>query len=158
MILSETYSLIDAIFYDKGLAGDGNHNDNFYNTFDRTRLDDGTLLSYSGSGWKVCYFNTDTAGSKVFNKGICIEFDVIEVTGSIRIQVNDTAQYQYYIPVGTNYHLKIVVDNSNITVYQDDVQKDQKSTSSYISNLFSVQFATNTAGTVKYKDIKVYSI
>ena len=162
-LVSETYELIDAIFYDKAVTGHKNTNWlNVSNSFLETIEDDGTILAYNRtSGWATIYANSNSASTFPFSIGSVVEFDVVSCTNEMRLQFYDgtTGRLQITLPTNaTNYHVKIEIGETTITQTVNGVTTTA-STSTYINNDFQVNFATNTSGaSLKFKNFMVYSI
>ena len=151
------------MFYDKGILAQ--KNTNWYNVSDGFKITpdtEGTLLEYNrSSGWANIYANQNDNTSRPFSIGSCIELDVVNCTGNIRLQAYDgtTARLQLTLPTNaTNYHIKISIAETTITTIINGVTNTY-TTSSYINDDFQVNFASNTVdASVKYKEFMIYPI
>ena len=163
--LQETYPLLDATFYDKGLSGDGNHNDNWFNQnngFDVVRGDSYTTLSRKGTGWQRFAPNISSVTTYPFSIGTCIEFKLGTVTGNWNFTIPKTSESLSNLDIGlindSNKTIKITVGETNIIIEKDGAVVDTKTTSEYIDDDFQCYFIINLVNSIQYKDFKIYPI
>ena len=153
---SEIFAIIDSLFYDKGLTGTGQHNDNWSNLNNRmtiTRETDGTLLT-STSDWGQLYVISQ---STYFECDFCIEFDVLSIsdTPAIRFRNSSNTSATHNLQEG---HYKIEWKSDSIKVLLDGVEQTH-----YISSLVgsdvNVYFEhSNTTDVLKYRNFVIYPI
>lgn len=161
MSLQETYSLIDAVFYDDGVTSPKTAT--WVNQSNRLQIEvdtTGTTITKNADGWNILYAEGN-ASSYPFDIGSCIEFDVVSCTNEMRLQFYDgtTGRLQITLPTNaTNYHVKVEIGETTITKTVNGVTTTE-STSTYINGDFQVNFATNISGaSLKFKNFMVYSI
>jgi hypothetical protein len=158
MFLSETYSVLEVLFYDKAVTGHKNENTYDNDNCEETVEDTGTIVAYKGSGAYLQYkFGQTTSSAKPFSIGTAIEFDIVDTNGMSVLFVGDSNYARQAPQVACN--MKITITSEHITWYQDNTQIAQVQTSNYISDNFSVGFTTNGSGKyIKYKEMKIYPI
>lgn len=157
-IQSEPYEVLDCIFYDEAI---NETNTGWYNQgFEVSSNSEGTLLDRQSSSWGTRYANATSSSDTPFDIGTCIEFDIVAVTGGMRLQIigGVGSNYDYFLPSDTTHHVKIVVDSDYITRTVDNGTPTQNPTSTYVSDKFKVVFAINGVGSVRYKNFKIYPI
>ena len=164
-IVSEPSSVLDTIFYDKGLSGTGNHNDNWFNQdtgFDVVRGDEYTTISRKATGYKRFAPKITSLSQYPFSIGTCIEFTLGTVTGNWNFTIPKTSENLSNLDFGLINHgnsiIKITVGETNITIEKDGTVIDTKPTSNYIDNDFQCYFIINSVNSIQYKDFKVYPI
>ena len=154
---SEPYEVIDAMYYDKALEGSGNHNDIYYMVGTSvTRGSDGSVVAKTTSdATRYLYAASSNSQSDIlyFNENTCIEFDILEVTGTNQIEL-------FCIGVGATVsilsqgHWKCVVTPNSEKIYKDDVEIVSRDYD--FSSTFRATFLV--VNTFKFKDLKIYPI
>ena len=157
---SETYSLIDAVFYNSGIGATGDAS--FYNpsNIDVDVQSDGTLLTQSASSNALYYANIGTTGDLYdFIPSFCIEFDIISSSGVTAISItekNGTAKVKQFsaLNITSNNHVKITVDGTNV-IYK--VDNNTPVSEAYTTTQVRVAFLLNSAS-MKFKNFVIYPI
>ena len=157
--VSDTCEVLDTMWYDKGLSGDGNHNDNYDRIALLSRSASGTSLDTS-SVWNTVKPKISNSVQISIGDGLCFEFDVEEINvngGQIRCTVydgsnrittlTDTGHYKFTITD------KIRAYKDNSTTAFNTVDYDTTKTSVQIIFTNSV-----TGSTFKFKEYKIYPI
>ena len=167
-LLQETFVVTDAQFYDKGLDGTGNHNDNWFNLNNKFTITRGsyTNISNNGTGYALLYANCNSATVYPFNTGICVEFELGTLSDDNNLKMfvipktdNSLQDFNVDLTSYANSHIKIEVTNQTIKLYVDDTLMRTANTSNFINNSFNLEFATRYNGTsIEYKEFKVYPI
>lgn len=154
MIVSTPYEVCDATFYDKGLSGTGNHNDNWtYARMSAERTSDGTILTSSGA-WAYCYV---ISGSTYFNPSFCIEFDVVSYTDSPSIRFGKGGTSIAY-GISETGHYKIEWKTDEINVIVNGTPKSHSLSSLVGENVFIYFEHSATTDVLKYANFRIYPI
>lgn len=157
MFLQETFVITDAQFYDKGLSGTGNHNDNWNTLNYFTRTDTGTIYNPS-TEWARIVPMANGSDDFTIGNGLIVEFDVVDLdvnNGQIRWIIYDGSNRQTLIT--TTGHYKAVITDK-IYFYDDDTLIY---TSSYDTSqsTIEVRFTNSVANAMmKFKDLMVYNL
>jgi len=166
MFLQERYEVLDCIKYDKGLAGDGNHND-IWTTYRTqvTRGEEYTTISETTSGSDgVCYFTLPTSSN------IRFEFDIYQVDGTANNFFYNLSQEGTYLngsAVGTlsknvGEWLHIIIDlpptgNYHLISYEGLSTPIQRSMTWDRSKSITFNLWTpSTTTSLRIKNFKVY--
>ena len=164
-VVSEPSNVLDTTFYDKGLSGSGNYNDNWdsTNTISVSRDAEGTTLEYvpstSSYGQRFPNNKIETPISNCY----CIEFDVMNFNGYCIAQLDaklasSSTQYIGY-QLRENGHFKGIIDGESYKLYVNDTKIIDRSLSNVISTIFEFVFAkVQGEATVKYKNFIIYPI
>lgn len=156
-VVSQPYEVLDATFYDKGLSGDGNHNDNWsqYTTATYDRKAEYTEIASQ----------SDTLfGVLEITDGSVIEFDYYCTNTSengISIRQNATAVWQRTltqlgVSANTWCHVKIKLDNGEFWLWVDGV--DKTPTTHTISTFNRFFFRVTSSYSVRFREFVVYPI
>ena len=159
-IQSETYILLDALFYDMGTDPDNpNTKYSISNTFERIITTDGTAINYIGSGSTAhCYIAQTNNSDRPFSVGTVIEFEILESSRMAIYVFNSNSTNLGYQVNNVTGIFKAVIGETDTVMYLDDVQVASKSTSEIGSN-FSFRFTTSTTNaTIKFKNLKIYPV
>ena len=155
-IVSETYEIIDATYYDDGVTSPKTKTwYNQDNAFSVSIDDTGTLLSCSASSLKSFFADgTNWSSSSKFTAPLCVEVDIESVTGSdvvlaILSNVNPT------ISLTGRSTVKMIWDGSKVEKYIDGVLTG--TTQNVTQTPVAIGFRMTT-GSVKYKNFKIYPI
>ena len=154
---SSPIEITDALFYDKGLSGTGQHNDNWFNVQNRlkiTRESDGTKLESLGEQWAQWYvINVQTD----FDVPFAVEFDVVDYSDTPAIGFNNkTITTPQVVTTG---HWKFVFKIDDILVFKDNQQ-----VTSTLGNLIGGTSLkvfwelSHPTDTVKFKEFRIYQI
>ena len=163
IIQSETYGILDTLFYDE--AVDGKKNSKWYisNTGNLSVSTDsnGTLLTSSTAVQYRCNSTTSSLNNFLSGKW-CVEFDVISYTGNPMVRLlqttGNTWDWQFTNRgIIDGSHIKLVFEDNTITATVDDDEKAPVSTSAFTGDL-AIGFRFGDAGTLKYKNFKVYPV
>ena len=162
-IVSGTSSVLDCTFYDKGLDGSGNHNDNWENlsnNFEVTRGSEYTTLKPTQNG---TYNRFIVPSVSIPSTPFVLEFNkpVFTGTGSQAIIViGSRALYFNYYGIANANHCKFQVNSDgSIYIWMDG---ERQSDSSYnVSGGTSVRFQVQDnveAISIKFSEFKIYPI
>lgn len=159
---SNTYEVTDCTFYDKGLSGTGNHNDNWTNNGNKFQIDRGseyTTLTPTDSGSANRLITTSGAIPSV---PFVVEFDKPVTTGNKTVMIfvlGNKAMYYSYYGIGEATHCKFQV-NSDGTIYIW-IDGERQSPNATYSNVDSIRFqvqGNNSADAIKFSNFKIYPI
>ena len=156
---SETYSIMDCSFYDRGTSSD-------YTAWTSTdfigdylvRGDDYTTLIPSDN-FDVQY-KSISANDTCFEFDVCVDFTVSTNIVSFRQNTSNRvgfSQTDLGLITGTWHHVKLLVSEGTVTPIVDGVTKTSKSWDSNINRFYLVLDNTK-ASSMKYKNFKVYPI
>ena len=157
-IVSEPYSVCDAVFYDKALSGTGNHNDNWTSIANFTRGESSTSFSPSGnySNSRIKINDSTDIAMGTYAIGVTIS-DVSKGTGDLRIGINDGSSRNISLQNG-NYLIEMKDDGKiyisvNGTA-QTPINYDKT------ANTFTVGFynTTDSSASLNFKDFRIYPI
>ena len=163
-LVSETYEIIDALFYCQGTTGNVNSNWVAETGLTSTPDAEGNLLSNSTTGGK--YYasnlpNSSTSELRDFTAPLCIEFTAISgdgvrlflntSTGGSNIDKNITS----YI-TGNNKVKMIVRENDYDLIVDGEVKLSNVSHS--LVAPFGIRFVVNSNCSLKYKDFRIYPV
>ena len=158
-LVSETYELIDALFYDAAPSAPA-ENTWVMSGFTPSYSTDGTTLT--SSTFATCFANKKGTGVNVFDwdSPVCIEFDITGLNSTdADIQVYDntnnaTRSFNVLGITGGN-HVKIVVESDRIRFFVDDVEK----TASQITvTMGTFRVGLRGTGTITFKNFMIYPI
>lgn len=160
-IISDEYELIDCIFRDGGTYYDSNYTQFYgYANFHPQVSTDGTLLTQSVASTYNYYANIDSTSDLYdFTAPFCLEFDVVNFTGTVGTQIAESGQsgaIRLFSQLGITgaCHLKITVNGSQI-LYQID--NGTPITQNYTVTKARVSIIINN-GTLTYKNFMIYPI
>ena len=157
--VSETFSVLDATFYDKALDGTGNHNDNWGNPSTKvnvSRSATGTTLTMdSGVIWGQLYAQSQ---STYFDLPFAVELKSLDYSDTPAIRfANESSTSAIHFLTGGNW--KISFNSDSITVL-----KDGESQTHYLNTLIGstklkvyLELSAD-ADMLKYKDFVIYPI
>ena len=159
---SETYELLDSIFYDKGLDGIGNHNDNWTKSsgMSQTRTDNYTLLSETATGTaSYIYANNNTGISGDFS----IEWDNHLTSDSrdyfILKGSSDVAKAFTSYDITGEGHVKLVIVDTTATVYVDNVNKGSYTVNRDSNGKMTFRYQINDNGAdIGYSNFVIYPV
>ena len=164
MFLQETYEVIDGEFYDKGLSGDGNHNDNWYSRVPSdtsiTRQSDGTLIEWSSVYAHVIadYINSV---QNYCTTPFAIEFDLLDNENGVWQMFNGSSSSpvrleQSFSQLG---HYKIINTLTEQHWYCNgtEISSDTKTFDKFYFAFLSIRSNVN-ARKVKYANFVMYPI
>ena len=156
---SETYELMDALFYDAGTSAPP-ENTWVMNGFTPSYSTDGTTLT--SSTFATCFANKKGTGVNVFDwdSPVCIEFDITGLNSTdADIQVYDntnnaTRSFNVLGITGGN-QVKILVESDRIRFFVDDVEK----TASQITvTMDTFRVGLRGTGTITFKNFMIYPV
>ena len=170
MFQSETYELIDAMFYDDGVSTSGGK---LYYTQDttvvsRTTDNTGTLVSNLSSSLQTIRANKPgtSADEKDWSEPIHIEFDIVSITGELSMQLwksNSSGDYvginiSNYLSDLTSANIIVEYDGNKVALKVNGNTVFNPSFSFASSGLFGIRLLLAAGGSFKYKNFKVYPI
>lgn len=91
-VVSQPSTVIDAICYDTGISGTAN--DSMWNDINSILKRTSDYSYLDGVLWNTIVVKLNNSQSLPFNNGICVELDVVEVTGQCRIVFYDGSNHQ----------------------------------------------------------------
>lgn len=160
-LVSETFVITDCVFRDGGVTGDSNYTQFYgYTNFNPQVSNEGTLLTNSVASTYNYYANIDSTSDLYdFTAPFCLEFDVVNFTGTVGTQIAESGQsgaIRTFSQLGITgaCHLKITVDGSQIS-YQID--NGTPITQDYTTTTARVSIIINN-GTLTYKNFMIYPI
>ena len=151
MFQSETYELLDAIFYDVGTGSTPNTNWYNYGSLSVGSDDTGTTVSKSATGNGYYVANQNNTSDYVFNAPFCCEFEIVSVS-SARFQL---AHNNQNIALANGDKIKFTIKDGKFTLTKNDVVSTPVNVSETTEQL---RFQMMGVSSVKYKDFKVYPI
>lgn len=171
--VSETYNVLDCLAYDKGLSGEGNHNDSAWDmTYQYCSFERGTEYS--------TFTSSDSSYESRINLlnigvGSIVELEACQVNGTygngfITIVDTSVGQLSYFSfqdmgytssnnPVGTFVKLKLEIGESSVTITSvDDPTKTKTKTYALDGTPNRVRFRSipNSIRTIRLREVKVY--
>ena len=156
--VSEPYSVLDTLAYDKGILDDPQTNDIYSRTSSITRSSDGTGTVFSNSDWNNCFI-LNGSSQDWSNSGLAVEFEVLSLTGSgeSRFTVNDgSSKHTTLKNTGTH---KFTISNGVIKYFVGGTQVGSDvSYDNTVSTVKLILINTNSARAMKFKEFKVYPI
>lgn len=151
MLLSETYSILDAVFYDEGKTGSPSVT--WYNNgLTLERQADGSLLTCSETWKRITPISNDT----YFTRPFAVEFDIVSITGQLIVGYaisGGSNKYDYLTSTG---HLKYLFNSDSITRQKDTA--NPVSLENVTGALRISLFLASTSDIVKIANFKVYPI
>lgn len=158
---SETYGIIDALYYDTGLTGTTKLW--FLQNSDITKTvgDSGTTISNSNSSnvryaCAVLTTATSLTDTKQFSGNLMIEVDIIEHTNGILQVVGDTVaqiSLSSYGAAPFTMQMKVI---DGTAYYYDGAE--WVSLTSIGNNNYAIRFGMNGSSSLKFKNFKIYPI
>lgn len=156
-LVSETFELLDTLFYDSGILNDPLVNNNWSSTTDFTRESDGT--TYTATTWATRTIQVNSDENITLNSGLTIELDVTRITsggGTLYVTVRDSTGFRNMSITGTG-HWKIVCTDK-VRKYKDNgttaLQEESYNSSDATVKIGLV--GTSGSPSMKFKDFKVY--
>lgn len=158
MNLSETYGILDCVFYDEAVTGKKNINVYYNANCQETVSDTGTTVAYTDTGYYLQYrFGQTNTTDKPFSIGTKIEFEVVDIT-TMAIVLYGNSNYNRSLPTSIG-KITLTVDEDYIRLYQNNTKITEVKTSNYITSNFGFGLTTNNSSAkCKYKDMKIYPI
>ena len=151
---SPSKTLLDAIFYDKGLEGSGNHNENWTNTSSRLTVSydaNGTTLANSSgndAGYYRCVNNLPSS--------FAVEFQLVSFSGQWYISYDgSTSRIRLDTRLNGGESVKLEYNDGNTTLYVNDTVV---ASNLQTNTLQQLGFSVYNNAQVKFKEFKVYPI
>ena len=149
-LLQESFVLLDTKSYDDGTK---TVSDYWNNTSLLTRNDDSTT-TFEASNWAMSSFKVNNTTTIPFTNGITVEFDVIEITGSPRINGNDGSHHG--IVLSETGHYKVIFKDNLMSCSVDGGTPTDIAFDTTVSS-FSVGFRSgSTVASVKFDNFLLY--
>lgn len=152
---SETYSIIDALFKDRGTTSD--HNDNWSNSGGNVtvvRTDTETTLTRTASTNGFYQVRVD-------NSKYVIDFDYMQNETSLMTSLRNGSTVvkwinysEFNLSANVWYHITLTIDGTSVVITIDGVSRSF--TMSSTMNLFSMRLMENEE--IKYKNFMIYPI
>ena len=154
-IVSGTYPVLDTKFYDKGLSGTGEHNDDWsYTRMSAERTSEGTVLTPSGA-WAYAYV---TSSSTYFNCPFVVEFTVVALSDSPQFRVANPSNTQNAFGLNWLGDYRFEFRTDSVIVKVNGETKTNSFTLDRTNGLNLFFTLDTTTDRVTYKDFKVYPI
>jgi len=158
ILQSETYTLIDGIFYDDGVTSPKPVN--WYkatNTLEVSIDNTGTLLSYTEA--TNYYANSTSSINRFIESDFCIEFDVVEFTGQFGVRIRTTSNTDINLGNVASAGSHILIQfKDNVLTYTIDDGTPQVVSQSITGNIgVSIRLGTGT-NSIRYKNFVVYPV
>lgn len=156
---SETYELIDSLFYQNGTT-EPPTNTWVLNNFTAEYGSTGTTIT--STTFATCFANKPRTGVNVYDwdSPVCIEFDVVSVTSTdadiqLYDNTNNVTRSFNVLGITGNNHVKIVVESDKIRYFVDDVEKTAQQ---YNLTMGTFRVGLRATGTVTFKNFMIYPI
>ena len=159
--VSETYEVLDTLFYDTGVTG-GNTKWAYSNNFTINRTSDGTEIS-STTNNDIYLVNKDMDSDLYdYDTSFAVEFDLIEIIGNGMVHIKsansqDASATMSYCGFNSGSTCKIIVTPSKCEFYADGV-KSRADRDFTITGKCRVGFQLRSDSKIKYQNFKVYPI
>ena len=149
-IVSEPFTVIDALFYDGCVTGNNNNNawTKTNATFDVLNDGSGTEYTPSSNWGNVAVQNSDYYSNMPF----AIEFEIVAVTGTIRLYISNNN----YININQTGNYRAEVKSTGITVTRNGESYTSVTAPTSPINIAWTSNTTSNKGTIK--EFKVYPI
>ena len=170
-VVSKIYSIIDGIFLDRATSSDYNTVWLFRNCTDsiRTRDATGTLLDVTNTTLKASANvvpNTNNFYANYIPKNTCIEFDVLDVDTSDRVEftaLTRRASSSVHPAIVLNkytapYHVKIELGETTVKMYVDNNLIVSKEYDDIIEYRAYFAFPVGGGKYVKYSNFVIYPV
>ena len=170
MFVSETYSIIDAMFYDDGVSTSGGK---LYYTSPTTEVSretdsTGTLGTNLTDSLKTIRANKPdtTADEKDWSEPLHIEVDIVSWSGTVSMQLwksNTSGDYvginlSNYLTNLSSANIKVEYNGTNVILKVNDNTVFNPSFSFSSSGLFGIRLLLGASSNFKYKDFIIYPI
>ena len=133
MVLQETFVIEDCLFYSDGTSVDS-EKWNADSTLSISADSTGKSISASGTGWYSAL--TDTKQQIAWTGDLTIEFDVIDITGTVRFAVGNSNGNAVWITPTIGHIVRTVS----------------------LTELYRIGFRLSTDMSIKFKNFKIYSV
>ena len=156
---SETYSLWDTIFYDNATSSNYNPNWKLGSSPVIDRDENGTTLSSPDTAWRNMTVSTNGVDNLHFSNPVCIEFDVVSLTNTCRMEIYYSTDYRF-LSTFANYgvgHYRVEYTITQQKVYVDDVLKQTVNTN-FTGRNPRLTLVVWNEGALKFKNLKIYPI
>lgn len=159
IFVSETYSVIDGVFYDDGVTSPKTATwYNQGNSFTITPDSDGTTVSASTSSLQSMFADANGfSASYKFDSIICIEFDLLQADNTFLFAIMGQNNTSISCTLTQTGHYKIYYDGEKQYKYLDDELIETPSVRTLTPNC-AVGFRVNGTGTIKFKNFVIYPI
>ena len=163
IFVSETYEVLDALFYEDGTTGTPNPNwvKNGGN-FDVTPSTDGILISNTFT-WAVYYRANlgDTSDTRDYTIPVCVEFDYIEASDNSKwyLQFDDGSDKSIrgdVIQVTNDCHVTIKATSTDTYVKVDN--GTERALGYVVASPTGVALRLQGVASLKFKNFKIYPI
>ena len=157
ILISETYSILDAVFYDKATGSSSTLSRwNGYTNFEIVGDDEGTLVTNNNTANRYLY---PKQSSVWLENNSVIEFTYVSHNGGVIIRCNNgTSNADTYLgslSLTNGDIVKVKILDNKIEYYKNDVKLSLDKT--YTVGTSYVAFILNNSS-VKFRDFKIYSI
>ena len=157
-VVSQTYEILDTIFYDKGILNSSENNDNWVYFSKMTRGENGT--TFTNSNWNASYPKVGNEFFFTVDSGLCMEFEITNRVASYstatRIVVNDDNNTSDFPFTGTGKY-KVIAQNGTAKCFKDDAPFGTDITYTGTSLAMGFRNTANEAS-ITFKDFKLYRI
>ena len=124
-----------------------------------SRQSDGTELT--GNQWNSISLKLNNSNNIPFTDDLCIEFDLLALSGNFRINFNDGSDHYYTWNSSDQYqdigHWKFIINNGKITRQLDDGQVYDLSTfDNTVSTFTFMLYAYQNFQFAKFTNFQIY--
>ena len=133
MFLQETFVIEDVLFYSDGTSMDS-EKWNADSTLNVSADSTGKSIVANGTGWYSAL--TDTKQQIAWTGDLTIEFDVIDITGTVRFGVVNNNSNLVWVTPNTGHYARTVS----------------------LTELYRIGFRFSANTSIKFKNFKIYSI
>ena len=159
ILSSETYSLIDSLFYQEGTS-EPPTNTWVVNGFTPSYSSDGTTLT--STTFATCFANLKDTGVNPFdfNSPFAVEIDIVSFNSSnldfqLYDNTNNATRSASALGITGGNHLKIVNDGTSVKYYVDGIEKPSLQ---YNYAMGTCRVGLRATGTVTFKNFMIYPI
>ena len=159
IIQTETYSIIDGLFYQEGTS-EPPTNTWILGGFTPSYNNDGTTLT--SSTFATCFANLKDTGVNPFdfNSPFAVEIDIVSFDSTnldfqLYDNTNNAIRSANALGITGNNHLKIVNDGTSVKYYVDGVEKTSLQ---FNYSMGTCRVGLRATGTVTFKNFMIYPI
>lgn len=154
MFQSETYEVLDTLFYDKAVTGQKNSNWSLIRLDTPVTDETGTLLTANGNYAHYVVVNTNQR----FSVPVAVEFDVLETSYSSSkpsLNIVDNG-FDNKSNLDSNSHYKFEIDSTGFKCYKNGTYIS--TVTGNLSNVRISLYIPSTGATLKYTNFMIYPI
>ena len=162
MLQSETYEVLDCLYYDKALSGTGNYNDAMWNLNNATitRGANGSTIKSTAQWGSIGVGTTSSRQALPLTDTIlCIEYNAtgMDTHTFFNFRYNDGTNHYLYAPILDGHH-KLYISNSRQLLLVDDVVKNEFSLNWASSSVYFQSSADAVDLEFTFANFKIYPV